>query len=821
MDKIYIIDGSGFIFRAFYALPPLTAPNGQAIGAVLGFCNMIIKTINDKKPARIVVAFDAKRKTFRNDIFPEYKANRKDTPEDLIGQFAIVRSACEAFSIPMIEIEGFEADDIIASICRIAVAKGISAEVISSDKDMMQLISDKVSFFDPAKSKIISEDDVLEKWGVRPSFIPDVQALLGDKSDNIPGIHGIGIKTAAELINRAGSLEALLHGAHEISSPRKRDMIINGADDARLSYQLALLRNNIEIDIEKFVYAAPNHNEAAAFLSQYGLMALQERMRASGILQSKHVETAIKNLLSVDQALIDEIRASGQVSLYFDKGTVYAYAKNQYLVQDSDSMTGVLSDPGILKILYNAKDLFHKYHIENFDDIMLMSYVLYGKTIDHEMENICLHVLAMPFNNTPALIKDIYDALLAELARAGTQNVYESIDKPLAPMLAKMEKAGISVDERRLMELSGKFETQLRVLEKSIYILVGTEFNIASAKQMGEVLFEQLSWHGGKKGKSGAYHTSSDVLEGFIENGTDAQSDIAAKILEWRTISKLKSTYSDSLIRQIDTDGRVHTHYKMTETSTGRLSSVNPNLQNIPIRSAYGKEIRACFVASKGNILISFDYSQIELRILAHIGPAPELQEAFIKGQNIHEKTALDVFSNNDSDSIRKAKIINFGILYGMSAFGLAKLLHISRDEAKEYIDKYFEHFKSVKEYIKRIEHEARANGFVTTFLGRRCFIPNINSKNCHIQEGAIRQAINAPLQGGSADIIKLAMPSVDKALNGTGAKLLLQIHDELIIECPQALVRDVTEEVTNIMENVTRLSVPLVVNSSYGESLL
>ncbi len=889
--QIYLVDGSGYIFRAFHALPPLTRPDGVQVGAVLGFTNMLIKLLREQNPDYLVVVFDAARENFRNKIYPAYKANRQETPPELIPQFSLIRKACEAFDVPYIEKEGYEADDLIATY---AHSQPGEVTIVSSDKDLMQLVGGSVRMLDPIKSRLIGVEEVKEKFGVPPAQVMDVQALAGDASDNVPGVPGIGIKTAAELIQTYGTLENLLAHAQDIKQNKRRETLLAHAEDALLSKRLVALDAHVPMteSLEDFAVKPIRLEKAIAFLKEQHFKTLMHRLDKEQT-PSPRTETAYELVqdLSTLKAWIDHIHTLGYVA--FDTETTSLDGMTAELVGVSlstapgkacyiplghkgqerdllnegttpqqipfkealDLLKPVLENPSILKIGQNIKYdalVLKKYGltITPLEDTMVMSYLLEGSQHGHGMDELAKLYLdydtipyqdvvgsgrgQVTFDKVPldkALVYAAEDAdvtfqlhsfLKPRLLSEHQCTVYETLERPLIPVLVEMEYRGIKVDPLVLKKLSGEFEKRLSDIEKHIHHEVGESFNVASPKQLGDILFDKMKLPGGKKGKTGAYGTSAEVLESLSEQGFA----IADTLLEWRQLSKLKSTYTDALPRQINPQtNRVHTSYAMAVTSTGRLASSDPNLQNIPIRTEDGKKIRSAFIATPGMKLLSVDYSQIELRLLAHMANLPELQRAFWEGQDIHAQTASLVFNTPleqmTSELRQRAKAINFGIIYGISPFGLARQLGISRETAAQYIQTYFKLYPGIQDYMERMKQDAREHGYVTTLLGRRCFIPDIQSRDPSRRSFAERQAINAPLQGGNADIIKKAMIKLDRLFKEThlGAHMLLQVHDELIFEIEDRDVEKATALIVKTMQSIVSLSVPLVVEATVGTS--
>ena len=918
--SLLLIDGSGFIFRAYHALPPLTNPKGVPVGAVVGFMNMIIKLMENKNPTYAAVIFDAARLTFRNRLYPEYKAHRPPAPDDLIPQFALVRDATRALNLPSIEMNDYEADDIIATYARQAREQGIEVTIVSSDKDLMQLIGDGVQMFDAMKNKVIDAAQVFEKFGVQPDKVLEVLSLIGDSSDNIPGVAGIGPKTAAELIGQYGDLENLLAHAGEIKQPKRRDTLLQCADKARLSKQLITLKDDVTMPlaIEDLGLKKIDPEVLIPFLREHGfkgLLAKMEKVVVSG--QRLAVSEEKENLLVANHqrlatdyetvttlpALINWIEKAKKIGrVAFDTETTSLNAMQAQLVgfslcveagkacyvplthrgitakeqvdlfapapetqslkpdqipleQALKILKPLLEDESVLKIGQNIKyDMLvmqqHNINITPIDDTMLLSYVLHagehGQGMD-ELSERYLGIKPISFNEVTGTGKSrlrfdeveiekatnyaaedaditlrLWQFFKPQLAQAKLLTLYETIERPLVPVLAQMETRGIKVDLPQLANLSKDFAARMVEYEREIYALAGREFNVASPKQLGEILFDEMKLEGGKKSdKSGAYGTDSGVLEDLAEQG----HILPQKILEWRQLAKLKSTYTDSLANQINPKtGRVHTNFAMAIASTGRLSSNDPNLQNIPIRSIEGKKIRHTFIAEVESLLLAADYSQIELRLLAHVADIPSLKTAFKNGDDIHAITASQMFgvpvSQVDSELRRKAKTINFGIIYGISAHGLAIRLGISRTEAAQYIEKYFAQYSGIRDYMESCKEFAREHGYVETLFGRRCHVPAINDKNAGRRQFSERAAINAPLQGTAADIIKRAMIAIDKKLkHEPECKMLLQVHDELVFEVKENLIEKVKPIIKNCMEHAAEISVPLTVEIGIGKN--
>ncbi len=925
-DELFLIDGSGFIFRAYFAMAysrqsGMTNPDGVEVGAVYGYTNMLLKMLRDYHAPYIAVIFDAARVNFRNDIYPEYKANRDATPEDLIPQFSIIRDATRAFDIPAIELEGYEADDLIAAYAKLAREAGKKVVIVSSDKDLMQLVGDGVRMLDPMKSKWIGEEQVIEKFGVKPDRVVDVQSLAGDSVDNVPGVPGIGIKTAAQLINEYGDLETLLERAGEIKQNKRREKLIEHADDARVSKRLVKLDENapVPVSLADLKSHDPDKPALIEFLQEHGFNSIIKRLGGAPIevkkQQSDVIDGDTSNIEELNlppaadnkytlindaktlKSWLDEAEQEGVIAVDTETTSLTpAKAKlvgisissklgsaayiplaheqevDLFGAASGDAITQmdkrealallkpILEDKAVLKIGHNMKydwQMFAKegIHIAPCDDTMLISYVLDGAKHSHSMDNLSIQYC----DHTPikysevagkgkaqvtfdkVAIKDalIYAAEDAEitlrlhkilkprLAREKMVSVYETIERPLIPVIAQMELDGVKVDTVTLNNMSQEFGKQLAVLEKDIYALADRSFNIASPKQVGEVLFDEMGLQGGKKTKTGTYSTSVDVLEKLSLEGYE----IVTKILEYRGLAKLKSTYTDALQAEINPDtGRVHTSYNMVGTSTGRLSSSNPNLQNIPIRTEAGRKIREAFIAKDGHTLVSIDYSQVELRLVAEMADVEALKIAFKEGEDIHSLTASKVFdvplSQVTPEIRRQAKAVNFGIIYGISGFGLAKQLGCPVGEAGGFIKRYLARFHEIETYMERIKDEAKRDGYVSTLYGRKCFISGIQDKNAMRVRGAERQAINAPLQGTAADIMKITMARMVAALvsENLSAKMLLQVHDELIFEVPNDEINKTIAVVKNIMENSFKIngvdiSVPLTAEAGQGEN--
>ncbi|MCF1707470.1 DNA polymerase I [Tabrizicola sp. J26] len=925
-SHLHLIDGSAYIFRAYHALPPLTRKSdGLPIGAVAGFCNMLFRYVENNKKGdqatHVAVIFDHSSKTFRNDIYPLYKANRPELPEELRPQFPLTREATRAFNLACIETEGFEADDIIATLACRAREAGGRVTIVSSDKDLMQLVGNGVEMLDPMKNKIIGIPEVEEKFGVRPDRVVDVQALAGDSVDNVPGAPGIGIKTAALLIQEYGDLETLLERAGEIKQEKRRQTLIDNAEQIRVSKRLVELDCDTPLDfsLESLEVKEPEADKLMGFLNAMEFRTLTKRVADSlkvpvpeptaaptGAPLATETEAPVEHVAPLpfdhdayeairDRAALDrwiaEIREVGHVAV--DTETTSLDEMRAELVgislcvhagkacyiplghrQGSGDLFGssalaegqlpadevlaalkpVLEDDAILKVGQNMKydaKIFARQGIRvaPIDDTMLMSYAMHAGLHGHGMDALSetyLHHQPIPiksllgsgksqvtFDRVPIadavkyaaedadVTLRLWQQFRPQLHRAHVTTVYETLERPLVPVLAQMEMAGVQIDRDTLSRMSNAFAQKMAALEDEIQTLAGEKFNVGSPKQLGEILFDKMSLPGGEKGKTGAYATGADILEDLAAEG----HDLPARVLDWRQLSKLKSTYTDALQDHINPEtGRVHTSYSITGAVTGRLASTDPNLQNIPVRTEEGRRIREAFVAPKGRLLVSLDYSQIELRILAHVADIPALKQAFKDGIDIHSMTASEMF-NVPLDQMtpeirRQAKAINFGVIYGISGFGLARNLRIPRADAQGFIDRYFERFPGIKEYMDRTIAFAKENGFVQTLFGRKIHTPEINSKG-PTAGFARRAAINAPIQGTAADVIRRAMIRMPAAIDGLPGKMLLQVHDELLFEVDEDAADALAARAKAVMEGAAdpavHLTVPLTVESGKG----
>ena len=893
---LVLIDGSGYIFRAFFALPPLTAPDGTPVGAVYGFSNMLWRLIQDRVGEQLVVVFDKGAHSFRNDLYADSKANRAEPPDDLVPQFPLVRDAARAFCLPVIEVEGFEADDVIASYARAAQAEGREVVVVSSDKDLMQLIADGIAMWDPMKGKAIDRAEVEARFGVGPELVCDVLALAGDTSDNVPGVPGIGVKTAAQLLAEHGSLEALLAAADEIRQPRRRQSLLEHAASARLSKELVTLCDTVPLPVplEELDHGPIDYGRLLDFTRSFGFRSLTQRIEQQAAQlrpepgPGRPAAEAARHVTITALAALDEVleraRSGGRlalgcatttpdeargalvgVALAVEPGEGFYVplghrdgldqpAPGQLPATDVLArLAPVLGDPAVLKVGHHLKSdigaLARRGHeLHAYDDVMMLSYVLDGAAHGHglgELARLHLEHETLPyaavcgtgkkrigFDEVPVDKATAYAAEAAEvalrlhgvlkgrLAEERRTRVYETIERPLVAVIEGMERRGVRVDPGLLRRLSQDFTARMAELEEKAHKLAGRPFNLGSPKQLGEVLFKEQGMAASRKTKTGAQATTAQVLEGLAAQG----HPLPATILAWRQLQKLTGTYTDALIAGIDPeDGRVHTSYAMAATSTGRLSSNDPNLQNIPIRTEEGRKIRRAFIAEDGHVLLSADYSQIELRVLAHMAGIDALKQAFAQKTDIHAATASQVFGvpveGMDPLLRRTAKMINYGIIYGMGAFGLAERLGIDFDVARKYIETYFAQYPGIKDYMEQAKAEARAKGFVETLFGRKCATPEIRSANPQRRAFAERAAINAPIQGSAADIMKRAMLRTDRALSRSnlGARMLLQVHDELVFEVPEGEVEPTVELVRKVMAGAAHLSVPLEVDVGHG----
>ena len=911
-DHFYLIDGSGYIFRAYYALPPLTRKSdGMPTGAVSGFCNMLFKLLEDskssenlQKPTHFAVIFDSARKNFRNEIYSDYKANRSDAPEDLIPQFDFIRKSVLAFNLPSIELLNYEADDLIATYVEQILLAGAKVTIVSSDKDLMQLYKKDVRIYDPMKNKFISEDDVKNKFGVKPNKVIDVQSLAGDSSDNVPGVPGIGIKTAAELINKYGTLEKLLEKAGEIKQNKRRETIIENKDKAIVSKKLVTLKKDVPVkdSLEDFIlknidkdklfnflremefnrllssvisiYGEPNYSKEKNNLEDKDKIKIDTK-KYKLINNIKELDLWIKEAEEKGEFAVDTETTSLDphqadlvgISLSTEIGKACYIPINHNtgncLKKDEviNKIKPLLEDKSVKKIGQNIKfDYIIFYHLginmSSMEDTMLISYVLDAGKNRHNMDTLSqLHLghktisykelvgtgkkqinfREVEINKAAEYASEdaditlrLYRVLKNNLLSEKLENIYELFEKPLIKILAKMEINGIKVDDKFLKILSKKFEKKIQELEKKIFKISKKEFNIASTKQLGEIMYNELKISSLKKTKKGSFATSATVLEDLAFKG----NELPKLVLDWRQISKLKNTYSDSLQEHINSNTkRVHTSFLLAATTTGRLASSDPNLQNIPIKSEDGRDIRKSFIAEKGNVLISADYNQIEMRILADLADVKELKKAFNNNQDIHSLTASQVFNIDikkvNSDMRRKAKAINFGIIYGISQYGLAKQIMVSNQEAEEFLKSYFLKFPEIKSYMDSTIKFCRKSGYVSNIFGRRSHITGINDKNFNVRNFQERAAINAPIQGSASEIMRLAMIRLNKKLEDIEhdkCKMLLQIHDELIFEVSKSeekkVAKIIKDEMTSVKDSdLHSFSTPLTVDLNIGDN--
>ena len=910
-SHLYLVDASAYIFRAFHALPPLTrASDGLPIGAVSGFCNMLFKLLEDLKgpdrPTHFACIFDASSHTFRNELYDQYKANRSEPPEELRPQFPLVRRAAQAFAAHAIELEGFEADDLIATYARQAEANGARVTIVSSDKDLMQLVSDQVVMLDTMKNRTLDRDAVFEKFGVGPERVVDVQSLAGDSVDNIPGAPGIGVKTAAQLLGEYGTVEALLERAAEIKQPKRRQTLIDNADQVRLSKQLVTLKDDVplEVSLEDLAVQDPEPDTLIGFLEEMEFRTITKRVRETLEMEGA-LDAASPADTSIDRSEYVCIRDFEELEEWVARATAQGFVAVDTETDSLDSVTAnlvgvslalspneacyiplahvdpnaagdgdmfgadpprqirmadalrllkpLLQDPGVMKIGQNIKydiSIFaaHGISVSPIDDTMLLSYALNAGKHNHGMDTLAERYLehnCIPFKEVAGSGKSqiTFDRVALDKAteyaaedadvtlrlwqhfkpllhKEKVTRVYETLERPLVPVLAAMEREGIKVDRDFLSRLSSDFAQRMAALEAEAHEQAGREFKIGSPKQLGEILFDEMGIEGGKKTKTGAWQTDADTLETLAAEG----HALPRTIVDWRTLSKLRSTYTEALQAAINPNtGRVHTSFSMAVAQTGRLSSSDPNLQNIPIRTEEGRKIREAFVAEDGNVLVSADYSQIELRILAHIADIDALKDAFKNGLDIHAMTASEMFGvpieGMDPMVRRQAKAINFGIIYGISGFGLARQLGIPQAEASDYIKTYFKRFPGIRAYMDETKAFAKEHGYVTTAYGRKIHLSGIQSKGPQ-KAFAERQAINAPIQGSAADIIKRAMIRMPEALAKAKlkARMLLQVHDELVFECPEkeadTLIKVAQDTMQAAAGPALQLSVPLVVDA-------
>lgn len=822
-----IIDGYGFLFRAYYVLPHLITTTGLPIGGVYGFLNMMLRYITHSD--YLTIAFDSGKKNFRHDLYSGYKANRIAPPEDLTPQFSILREAVEAFNLSYEEMDGYEADDIIATLAaKYGNQQDFKVVIVSSDKDLFQLLNYNVLIFDPIKNTYIDEKYVIEKFGVNSHKLLDLFSFTGDASDNIPGVPGIGPKTAAKLLDEFGSLDNVLENIDRIEQTRVRNTLTTHKEKALISRELLTLHEKVGLqhDVEKHKVHAPNMEKLLSFLKKYEFNSLIRKVEKLFSYNESNEEEVLEYSDEKLDKFLEHCRYEGKIAIYFNSESntlsISCSESNVFYIEQSKAQAAlntILLSNGVLKIIHNVKEVRKILPvIENLcsvDDLMIMSYSLDTGKHDHSIPNIVAYNFSENLEKFSAkTLIILHNRLKNRLFQEKLFMIYERFDKPLVSVILDMEKNGVLLNVQKLQELSGRFQQVIAVLEGEICNLAGEKFNIASPKQLSDVLFNKMGLNKKKKSKkSGTYSTNSEVLEELEAEGVE----IASKILSWRHLSKLKNTYTDALIKQVDPlDGRIHTNFSITVTATGRLSSSNPNLQNIPIRSKEGNLIREAFIAPKGYKIISADYSQIELRLLAHVANVAAFKEAFANRRDIHDITARQVFGVPEGDAVdeqlrRKAKSINFGIIYGISPFGLAKQLGITIQEAAEYINYYFSCYPEIKSYMEEIVLIARQHGYVETLFGRRCFVKDINNTIPYMRQFAERAAINAPLQGTAADIIKRTMIRLFDQLKV--GKIILQVHDELLVEVEEDRTQEAAELMKNLMENVIMLSIPLEVD--------
>ncbi len=881
-QRLYLIDGSSYIYRAYFAIRHLSNSKGFPTNAVYGFVNMLLKVVREESPDHLAVVFDAKGPTFRKEIYPEYKANRAAMPEDLVPQIPLIKEAVRGFNMPVLEKEGFEADDIIATLAKRFAAQGMEITVVTGDKDLMQIVSERIRLLDTMKEKVSGLSEVAERFGGGPEKVVEVQALAGDSSDNVPGVPGIGEKTAVELIREFGTVEHLLSSLDRIKQPKRRENLERYAEQALLSKRLVTLRDDVPLDLdyEQFALSSPDREALTALFKEMEFPKLLQEFSCDerttgegyrGVLDEAELGRMIEVLRKAPRFAFDTETTSLDATRADLVGLSFAVTPGEawYIPLDHrylgapeqldrrmvlERLRPILESPEIPKIAQNAKyDLLVMRRagiaVAGLSvDTMIASYLAQPAAKSHGMDNLAAELLGyktisysevtgkgkkqIGFSEVEVEKAVVYAAEDADItlrlaqklepmvAEAGQEKLFREVEMPLVEILTDMEWTGVRIDPVFLGALSREMEVKLALLEKEIHQLAGGPFNIASPKQLGEILFERLKLPRGKKTKTG-WSTDVEVLTVLAE-----ENPVAARILDYRSLAKLKSTYTDALPRLVHPEtGRLHTSFNQTITATGRLSSSEPNLQNIPIRTEEGGRIREAFVPAEGNLLLSADYSQVELRILAHLADDPVLKESFEKGEDIHRRTASEIFGVFpevvDSEMRRRAKTINFGVLYGMSAFGLAKSLGIGRKEAQEYIDNYFARYPKVKGFMEEKVAEARAKLYVTTLLGRRCAVPEIHSKNGAFRGYAERNAINYPIQGSAADIIKVAMVRIHERLarEGLKAKMVLQVHDELVFDVPEAELEQLRALVVEEMEGAVALEVPLVVDVGVGKN--
>ena len=883
-QRVYLVDGSSYIYRAYFAIRHLSNSKGEATNAVYGFTNMLLTLLRDEHPDLVAVIFDTKAPTFRKDLYPEYKANRAAMPEDLTPQIPLIKDVVRAFNLPALELPGYEADDIIATLARRYAESGHDVTVVTGDKDLMQIVNERIQLLDTMKGKVTRRDEVIARFGVPPEQVLEVLGLAGDSSDNIPGVPGIGEKTASQLIQDFGSIANLLDNIDQVKGKKRQENLRNFADQARLSRQLAALVYDldIQVDLADLTLGEPNREALEVLFKQLEFTKLYQEFSRQPLKQSDQAEYQVVLSEADLDDMIEQLQSCGQFAIDTETTSLvavqadlvglsfaikadhgwYVPVGHRYLgVPDQlpqklvlDKLRPVLENPGYKKIGQNIK--YDALVLRNAGielagvavDTMILSYITHPEAKSHGLDGLAAEYLnrrAIPYAEMTGSGKNqicfsevevekatryaaedadmtwqLAEKLLPELATADQEKLFTDVEMPLVDVLTRMEWNGIRIDADFLGKLSGQMALQLDALEQQIHESAGGPFNINSPKQLGEILFEKLGLPKGKKTKTG-WSTNVDVLTALA-----ADHEIAARILDYRSISKLKNTYTDALPKMINpATGRVHTSFNQAVTATGRLSSSDPNLQNIPIRTTEGRRIREAFIPQAGWTLLSADYSQVELRVMAHMANVPALKQSFAAGEDIHRRTASEIFNVFPElvtdDMRRQAKTINFGVLYGMGAFSLAKDLGISRSEAQQFIDQYFARYPAVLNYLEEKKAEAREHQYVTTLLGRRCAIPEINSKNGAFRSYAERNAINYPIQGSAADIIKVAMVNIDRCLRREKleTRMLLQVHDELVFEVPEAELKQVIDLVRQEMENAVALDLPLRVDIGSGEN--
>ncbi len=865
--NLYLIDGNSYLYRAYYAIRTLSSSKGIPTNAIYGFTNMLLKIIKEKKPDGLLISFDSPVPTKRHRIYEEYKAHRPETPGDLVEQIPYIRKIISAFNIKILEIPGYEADDILGTIAKKAATKGIDVYIVTADKDMLQLVDEKIKIYDPMKDKILDKNYILERFGIEPRRIPEFMALAGDVVDNIPGIKGIGEKTAKEIVSKFENIEELLQNTHKIGKEKLRLLISKNADLVRLSERLATLDTSVpvDIDIDELRLSEPDWGKLLQLFKELEFVSLI-KLIPTGVKDEINCETihSLERFKDLFRSIRDEIALNIEIegrpitghligiALSRDKNTAYYLpVHNLYPGLSLNSISGFFEDEAIAKIGHNLKNsliILNRNGIEvkgRFLDIMIASYLINPNKNNHNLEDIAIEYLSYrkktkaefldkrtSFLDVPmeeaasyvcegaALIFELKERLFERLKEEDLYALYENIEMPLIHVLSDMELKGVKIDLEKIRNISKEIEREIEGIKNRIYFIAGEQFNINSPKQLRKVLFDNLKLQPTKKKKTG-FSTEMGVLEELAQI-----HELPREILNYRTLIKLKTTYIDVFPTLVNPEtGRVHTSFNQTITATGRLSSSEPNLQNIPIKGEWGKRIRETFIAEEDNLLLSADYSQIELRILAHLSNDEGLIKAFRENIDIHSRTASEIFDieiDKVTPEIRRvAKTVNFSVIYGVSPFGLSETLNVSKDDAKNYIDRYFERHLGVKKYIEEVISQTKEKGYVTTLFGRKRAVPEINSKNSNIRQQGERIAINSPIQGTAADIIKISMINIWKRLKIEGLKssMILQVHDELLFEVPEREVERLSEIVKSEMEGVVKLSVPIVVGIKYGKN--